>query len=119
MKEGAKWPRGWRFSLDTALTQKTYTFLSFKKDVAHLLEVRKIIEIGAVASAALHRTEDDIQIMMQILDEMKYAQGDGELGEKMDFQFHSAISTASQNPLLATLLDHVSSLMIETMRETR
>lgn len=90
-----------------------------KEDVSHLLEVRKIIEIGTVASAALHRSDDDIQHMMQILDAMKLAQGDGELGEKVDFQFHSAISKASQNPLLATLLDQVSSLMIETMRETR
>ncbi|MFJ7954590.1 FadR/GntR family transcriptional regulator [Lysinibacillus sp. NPDC096418] len=90
-----------------------------KEDVSHLLEVRKIIEIGTVASAALHRSDEDIQHMMQILDAMKLAQGDGELGEKVDFQFHSAISKASQNPLLATLLDQVSSLMIETMRETR
>ena len=100
------------FPLSTAM-------LTNKKDIAHLLEVRKIIEVGAVASAALHRTENDIQNMMQILDEMNHAQGDGELGERVDFQFHSAISTASQNPLLSTLLDQISSLMIETMRETR
>ncbi len=93
--------------------------LTNKQDVSHLLEIRKIIEVGAAASAAMHRTEEDLQAMMQILDEMKRVQGDGELGEKVDFQFHSAISTASQNPLLATLLDQVSGLMIETMRETR
>ncbi len=93
--------------------------LTNKQDVSHLLEVRKIIEVGAAASAAIHRTEEDIQSMLQILDEMKQVQGDGELGEKVDFQFHAAISTASQNPLLATLLDQVSGLMIETMKETR
>ncbi len=100
------------FPLSTAM-------LTNKQDVSHLLEIRKIIEVGAAASAAMHRTEEDLQAMMQILDEMKRVQGDGELGEKVDFQFHSAISTASQNPLLATLLDQVSGLMIETMRETR
>ncbi|KOS64185.1 FadR family transcriptional regulator [Lysinibacillus agricola] len=100
------------FPLSTAI-------LTNKQDVSHLLEVRKIIEVGAAASAAIHRTEEDIQSMMQILDEMKRVQGDGELGEKVDFQFHAAISSASQNPLLATILDQVSGLMIETMKETR
>lgn len=100
------------FPLSTAI-------LTNKKDVSHLLEVRKIIEVGAAASAAIHRTEKDIHVMMQILDEMKQVQGDGELGEKVDFQFHAAISAASQNPLLATILDQVSGLMLETMKETR
>lgn len=100
------------FPLSTAI-------LTNKQDISHLLEVRKIIEVGAAASAAIHRTEEDIQSMLQILDEMKRVQGDGELGEKVDFQFHAAISAASQNPLLTTLLDQVSGLMIETMKETR
>lgn len=100
------------FPLSTAI-------LTNKQDVSHLLEVRKIIEVGAAASAANHRTDEDIQAMIQILDEMKRVQGDGELGEKVDFQFHAAISKASQNPLLATILDQVSGLMIETMKETR
>ncbi|MFJ8518789.1 FadR/GntR family transcriptional regulator [Lysinibacillus xylanilyticus] len=100
------------FPLSTAI-------LTNKQDISHLLEVRKIIEVGAAASAAIHRTEEDLQSMLQILDEMKRVQGDGELGEKVDFQFHAAISAASQNPLLTTLLDQVSGLMIETMKETR
>lgn len=100
------------FPLSTAI-------LTNKQDISHLLEVRKIIEVGTAASAAIHRTDKDLQSMMQILDEMKHAQGNGELGEKADFQFHAAISAASQNPLLATLLDQVSGLMIETMKETR
>ncbi|QGG51136.1 FadR/GntR family transcriptional regulator [Lysinibacillus pakistanensis] len=100
------------FPLSTAI-------LTNKQDVSHLLEVRKIIEVGAAASAAIHRTDEDIQAMIRILDEMKRVQGDGELGEKVDFQFHAAISKASQNPLLATILDQVSGLMIETMKETR
>ncbi|MEG0260135.1 MAG: FadR/GntR family transcriptional regulator [Lysinibacillus sp.] len=89
-----------------------------KQDITHLLELRKMIEVGAAASAARHRTEEDIQKLLGILEKMKLGQGDGELGEKADFEFHSAISKASQNPLLTPLLDQVSSLMIDTMRET-
>lgn len=89
------------FPLSTAM-------LSNKLDIARLLEVRKIIEVGAAASAANNRTEQDIQVMVQILENMKQAHGDGELGEKVDYQFHVAIATASQNPLLATILDQIS-----------
>jgi len=100
------------FPLSTAM-------LSNKHGIAHLLEVRKIIEVGAAASAAVHRTERDIQAMLQILEDMQQAHGDGELGEKVDYQFHVAIATASQNPLLTTILDQISGLMIDTMKETR
>ncbi|WP_242662976.1 lactate permease LctP family transporter [Bacillus paralicheniformis] len=50
---------------------------------------------------------------------MKQADGNGELGEKADLAFHLALAGASQNDLLKGLMNHVSSLLIETMRETR
>lgn len=90
-----------------------------KKDVAHLLEVRKIIETGTAALAAKNRSEDDLAEMAEALKEMERVQGDEELGEKADFQFHLAVSVAAGNPMLSTLLDQVSELMIETMKETR
>lgn len=100
------------FPLSTAI-------LMNKEDIAHLLEVRKIIETGAAASAAKNRSEEDIEAMAKVLDEMKKAQGDGELGEKADFKFHLTLAAASHNPLLSNLLEQVSGLMIETQKETR
>ena len=50
---------------------------------------------------------------------MKNVEGDEELGEKADFEFHKAIANASHNPLLPNLLNQVSGLTIELMRETR
>ncbi|WP_043928469.1 FCD domain-containing protein [Bacillus haynesii] len=100
------------FPLSAALLMK-------KKDVAELLEVRKILEIGAVSSAAQKRTEDDLGRMQAALEDMKLADGNGELGEKADLAFHLALAGASQNDLLKGLMNHVSSLLIETMRETR
>lgn len=46
------------FPLSTAM-------LSNKLDIARLLEVRKIIEVGAAASAAINRTEQDVQAMVK------------------------------------------------------
>lgn len=90
-----------------------------KKDVAELLEVRGILEIGAVSAAAEKRTEEDLERMHAALADMNLADGNNELGEKADLAFHLALAGASQNGLLKGLMNHVSSLLIETMRETR
>lgn len=95
------------------------SILSNKDNVPHLLELRKIIEVGTVASAAKNRTQEDIVKLEHILSQMKHVQGNGELGESVDFDFHTAIAAASHNPLLANLLDQVSGFTIELMRETR
>jgi GntR family transcriptional repressor for pyruvate dehydrogenase complex len=105
-------PKQLSFPLSTA-------FLMNKGDVAQLLEVRKILEIGVVASAANNRSEQNLSAMHDALMEMKLAYGNEELGEKADYAFHLAIAEASQNELLRSLMNHVSSLLIETMRETR
>lgn len=100
------------FPLSTAI-------LTQKENVPHLLELRKILEVGTANSAARNRTKEDIEILEAILEKMKTVQGDGELGEKVDFEFHMAIANASHNPLLPNLLNQVSEFTIEIMRETR
>ncbi len=90
-----------------------------QKDVMHLLEVRKIIETGAAATAAKKHTPENLKKMVTALNGMKAALGNEELGEKSDLQFHLAVSEATQNPMLTNLLLQVSDLMQETMRETR
>ncbi|MFS0636717.1 FadR/GntR family transcriptional regulator [Mesobacillus foraminis] len=90
-----------------------------KGDIDHLLEVRKILEIGTAFSAAQNRSTENLKSMERALEEMKRANGNGELGEKADLQFHLAIAEGSNNPLLMSLMNHVSGLMGETMKETR
>ena len=90
-----------------------------KEDLAHLLEVRRILEVGAAKAAAERRTEEDLQNILQSLEKMKNGVGNEELGEKADFDFHMAIAKASQNPMLVSLMNSVSGIMVETMRETR
>ncbi|WP_223595107.1 FadR/GntR family transcriptional regulator [Neobacillus bataviensis] len=100
------------FPLSTAI-------LMNKDDITHLLEVRKIIEVGTAGAAAKKRTDHHLKNMVSALKDMSEAQGNEELGEKADLQFHLAIAEASQNPLLLSLMNHVSDLMGETMKETR
>lgn len=89
------------------------------QDTVHLLEVRKILEAGTAFSAAKKRTEGQLQTMKEALEDMKRASGDEDLGEKADLQFHIAIAESSHNPLLISLMNHVSGLMGETMKDTR
>lgn len=97
----------------------TSAVLMNKNDIEHLLEVRKVLEIGAVRAAAQKRTDADLKQLSDSLEQMKGAFGNEELGEKADFAFHLAIAKASQNPLLVKLMNNVSEMMIETMKETR
>ncbi|MFY4775616.1 FadR/GntR family transcriptional regulator [Metabacillus sp. RGM 3146] len=107
------------FNPDLIASSVSSAILMNKKDIVHLLEVRKILEAGAAGSAALNRTQGNIEKFEGILDRMKDSVGNEELGEKSDLDFHMAIAEASQNSLLLRLMDNVSGMMIETMRETR
>ncbi|KXG10882.1 FadR/GntR family transcriptional regulator [Anoxybacillus rupiensis] len=90
-----------------------------KEDIAYLLEVRKLLEVGAAGVAARKRTERDLKAMEEALEQMRQGIGNEEIGEKADFLFHIAIAAASQNPILVSLMNNISEMMIETMRETR
>ncbi|MED4205649.1 FadR/GntR family transcriptional regulator [Neobacillus mesonae] len=100
------------FPLSTAI-------LMNKEDIAELVEVRKIVESGTAAAAAKKRTEQHLSLMEAALEAMLEAKGDEELGETADLQFHMALAEAAHNQLLLNLMNHVSELMVETMRETR
>ncbi|MBW8348241.1 FadR family transcriptional regulator [Bacillus sp. IITD106] len=107
------------FSPDQIFFPLSTAILMNQNDVENLLEVRKIIETGAVASASKKRTSENLTTMELALEEMKKANGNEELGEKADLAFHLAIADASQNQLLSSLLKNVAGLMQATMKETR
>lgn len=94
-------------------------FLMKRENVKELLEVRKILEIGVVESAVNNHTKEDLLSMKQALYEMERAGGNGDLGEKADLEFHLAIAKASHNHMLYNLMQSVSEIMKEAMRETR
>ncbi|MEC2126594.1 FadR/GntR family transcriptional regulator, partial [Bacillus paranthracis] len=71
----------------SSLTKSLNNRLLMKKeDILNLLEVRKVLEVGAVRAAAAKRTEDNLQNMKHWLDEMAKSVGDEKAGEKADFQ---------------------------------
>ena len=90
-----------------------------REDIKELSEVRKILEVGAVASASINHADEDLMAMEEALNAMKEAKGQGEIGEKADLDFHLAIAHATHNKMLINLMSSVSEIMVESMRETR
>lgn len=103
-----------RFSLPVSVA-----FLMKSEDMKDLLEVRQILEVGAAGSAAASRTNKDLESMRSALKAMEEAKGNGELGEQADLAFHMALVDASQNQMLINLMQSVSEIMVQAMRETR
>ncbi|KMM38335.1 FadR/GntR family transcriptional regulator [Guptibacillus hwajinpoensis] len=104
----------------STLSQSLSTgILMNRQDTIELLQVRKILETGCAASAAEKRTEEELFQIQQALMDMEKAVSHRELGEQADLQFHMSITAASHNRLLIDLMNHVSQLMVDSMRETR
>ncbi|WP_258166007.1 MULTISPECIES: FadR/GntR family transcriptional regulator [Bacillus] len=103
-------------SLTKSLNNK---LLMKKEDILNLLEVRKVLEVGAVRAAAAKRTDDNLQNMKHWLDEMAKSIGDEKAGEKADFHFHMGIAESSHNNILLELMNHVSEMIAETIGESR
>ncbi|ETT86478.1 FadR/GntR family transcriptional regulator [Viridibacillus sp. FSL R5-0477] len=107
------------FTADNLAYPIQSAILMTDKNIQELLEVRQILETGIVASAAQKRTAEDLEVMRVHLMEMINHKKNSDLGERADLAFHLAIAKAANNVLLSTLMQHVSHLMSESMRETR
>lgn len=90
-----------------------------KEDIKELTIVRRILEVGTVVQATKEHTPEDIIRLEKSLQLMKDAQGEGELGERADLEFHMDIARATHNKMLINLVSSVSDITLESMRETR
>ncbi len=84
-----------------------------------IVEVRKILETWAAATAALRATEEEIQQMREYLEEMEEAKNRGEIGYIADANFHSAISYATHNTLLIHIMNNIYQMIEKVSFEVR
>jgi GntR family transcriptional repressor for pyruvate dehydrogenase complex len=87
-------------------------------EIDNLFELRKILEGGTALSAAKKRTEVHLKKMEDALKKMAVKCGSAEFDEMADFEFHLTIAEASGNPLLLGLMNQVSGLLKEMLKET-
>jgi GntR family transcriptional regulator, transcriptional repressor for pyruvate dehydrogenase complex len=83
-----------------------------------MFEARRIIEETVAGLAAARRTEAQTDAIAAEIDAMATSLDEPLTYLVHDIRFHRAIGIASGNPILATLVEMVSSVMYQTRRET-
>ncbi len=81
--------------------------------LAHITEVREILEPEIAALAALRATEDDISALRAAAETMDSTLTDADAYIDADNTFHRALARGSGNPLLLALMDSVVDLLSE------
>lgn len=84
----------------------------------HVLEMRRVLEVGAARLAARHRDAGQVAEMRALIVERNEAVRAGELNDAADadVRLHLAIVRASGNPLLVELYENVAVAMDESVR---
>lgn len=83
-----------------------------------LFETRCTLEVKLASLAAERRTDKDLEDMRQALHEMEKAMGDPESWCRAEPQFHSCIVHAAGNGVMATMIEMLSQMLIESRKET-
>ncbi|WP_447001902.1 FadR/GntR family transcriptional regulator [Saccharothrix isguenensis] len=97
-------------SLQPALLLDALGFIvDFHQDasVLHFLEVRRILEPAATATAAISMPDEDVRALRATLESLPEDAGVEELVAN-DLEFHRRIAEGSANPVLSSLLEGIS-----------
>ena len=87
---------------------------SWGRDVSlnHLHQVRSLLDVENIGLAAEEASEEDIQDLRRILEEMEAAKGNPLLFAAQDSDFHRRLAQTAHNPLLTLLLDSIHDLLV-------
>lgn len=85
-----------------------------------VVEVRRMVEVGAAGLAAARRTEEDLRIMEDSLDALEAGgvSGDVDAVVQADLAFHQAIMRASANPFIPAIMGPLEYALRESRRWT-
>jgi DNA-binding FadR family transcriptional regulator len=76
-----------------------------------ITEVRSILESSAVGDAAVYATDDDIEHLENIVDQMEKCKNNITERAQKDCEFHYAIARLSRNELLALMVESLMELI--------
>lgn len=91
------------------------------EDVAmHVLEVRRMIEIGAAGACATRRSEEDAAGLDALLAAMREADAAGDVDRfvTLDMSFHATVLRGCHNPFLPVVYDPLMRILRETRTQT-
>ena len=95
---------------DSLLEPLAIVFLLLGNKNEEILQLRKIIEPEVASIAAKNITENELNELKIIMEEMKYC-FDNEICATLDRKFHYKIAQASGNNLISTIMFSISSLI--------
>lgn len=93
-------------------------FMLQKSSSLEIMEIRKIIEVETTALASQRITDEELQHMKMLLDTI-ISSADEDDKVKADKAFHYGIAKASRNYLIINILNAISSLMDEFIKDAR
>jgi GntR family transcriptional repressor for pyruvate dehydrogenase complex len=85
---------------------------------AEMFEARRTLEVGVAGLAAERADGDDLAAMSEEVTEMFASVNDAQTFLVHDIRFHRAIAAACGNPILASIVEMVSTLFYEERRKT-
>jgi len=83
-----------------------------------MFEARRVLEASAAGMAAERATGHDLAAIAEEVASLFASMDDPQLFLVHDMQFHRAVAAASRNPILASLIEMVSTLFFEHRRPT-
>jgi len=92
----------------------THALRTDQLNVHQIWDARQAIELRTVELAALHRSEQELETIQSLCQQMQESYQDQAAVTEHDISFHNAIAEASRNPLLAVLVLSLSSAIRET-----
>lgn len=103
-------------NINDLLSKIDFMFETSTDIISDLFEARQAIELKAVELAAIKRTDADLQVMRKSIDEMEADINNGGDGIEAATSFHTAISKASKNKVIARINDLLV-ILTEVSRE--
>jgi len=88
-----------------------------RQAMMEIVEAREVLEVEMAAMAVERATEEDLEKIRAILDEMEVALDDVEKSLALNAEFHLAIAEAAHNQVLLTMLQSVKDYLEEKLRD--
>lgn len=73
--------------------------------IREMVHARQVLEPSFAASAAVRRTDEDIEVLSDDLEKLKNYEGEFEELARLDMKFHNDIAAASHNQILQAVLE--------------
>ncbi len=88
-----------------------------KNDIMHLMQLRKILEVGIIEVVAKTITDSGLEKLQDICEKMKAGRDNRELFAEYDSQFHLTLADLSENPLIAVCYSVISDIFFSAMKQ--